>query len=39
LQQVAETGLGDKKGAVIALDPRTGEVLAFAEPSAPSDPE
>jgi len=35
LQQVAETGLGDKKGAVIALDPRTGEVLAFASHPAP----
>jgi penicillin-binding protein 2 len=35
LQQVAETGLGDKKGAVVALDPRTGEVLAFASHPAP----
>ena len=35
LQQVAEEGLGDKKGAVIALDPRTGEVLAFASHPAP----
>jgi len=35
LQQVAENGLGDKKGAVIALDPRTGEVLAFASHPAP----
>jgi len=35
LQQVAETGLGDKKGAVIAMDPRTGEVLAFASHPAP----
>jgi penicillin-binding protein 2 len=35
LQQVAEAGLGDKKGAVIALDPRTGEVLAFASHPAP----
>jgi len=26
---------GDKKGAVIALDPRTGEVLAFASHPAP----
>jgi penicillin-binding protein 2 len=35
LQQVAEAGLGDKQGAVIALDPRTGEVLAFASHPAP----
>jgi penicillin-binding protein 2 len=35
LQQVAEAGLGDKKGAVVALDPRTGEVLAFASHPAP----
>jgi len=35
LQQVAETELGDKKGAVIALDPQTGEVLAFASHPAP----
>jgi penicillin-binding protein 2 len=35
LQQVAENGLGDKKGAVIAIDPRTGEVLAFASHPAP----
>jgi len=35
LQQVAETGLGDKKGAVVAIDPRTGEVLAFASHPAP----
>jgi len=35
LQQVAETELGDKKGAVVALDPRTGEVLAFASHPAP----
>ena len=35
LQQVAETGLGDKKGAVVAMDPRTGEVLAFASHPAP----
>jgi len=35
LQEVAEAGLGDKKGAVIALDPRTGEVLAFASHPAP----
>jgi penicillin-binding protein 2 len=35
LQQVAEAGLGDKKGAVVALDPRTGEILAFASHPAP----
>ncbi|HVM74038.1 MAG TPA: penicillin-binding protein 2 [Candidatus Saccharimonadales bacterium] len=35
LQDVAEKGLGDKRGAVIALDPRTGEVLAFASHPAP----
>ena len=35
LQQVAEAGLGDKKGAVVVLNPRTGEVLAFASHPAP----
>jgi penicillin-binding protein 2 len=35
LQQVAEAGLGDKRGAVVAFDPRTGEVLAFASHPAP----
>ena len=35
LQEVAEKGLGDKQGAVVALDPRTGEVLAFASHPAP----
>ena len=35
LQQVAEAGLGDKKGAVVAIDPRTGEILAFASHPAP----
>ena len=35
LQQVAEAGLGDKRGAVVALDPRTGEILAFASHPAP----
>jgi penicillin-binding protein 2 len=35
LQQVAEAGLGDKQGAVVALNPRTGEVLAFASHPAP----
>jgi len=35
LQDIAEKELGDKKGAVVALDPRTGEVLAFASHPAP----
>jgi penicillin-binding protein 2 len=35
LQQIAEAGLGDKQGAVVALDPQTGEVLAFASHPAP----
>jgi len=35
LQQIAEAGLGDKQGAVVALDPRSGEVLAFASHPAP----
>jgi penicillin-binding protein 2 len=30
LQVVAELALGDKRGAVVALDPNTGEVLAMA---------
>jgi penicillin-binding protein 2 len=30
LQQVAEQALGDRPGAVVALDPRNGEVLAMA---------
>ena len=29
LQQVAEAAFGDKRGALVALDPATGEVLAF----------
>ena len=29
LQQVAEAAFGDKRGALVALDPNTGEVLAF----------
>ncbi len=29
LQMVAEAALGDQEGAIIALDPRTGEVLAM----------
>ena len=35
LQQVAEEGLAGKKGAIVALDPRTGEVLAFVSRPAP----
>ncbi|HET7737772.1 MAG TPA: penicillin-binding transpeptidase domain-containing protein, partial [Tepidiformaceae bacterium] len=34
LQQVAAEGLGDRRGAVVAIDPRTGEVLAMV--SVPS---
>jgi penicillin-binding protein 2 len=30
LQQIAEQSLGPRPGAVVALDPRTGEVLAMA---------
>ena len=29
LQQIAEAALGDRKGAVVAIDPANGEVLAF----------
>ena len=29
LQQIAETAFADKRGALVALDPNTGEVLAF----------
>ena len=29
LQQVAERAFGDRRGALVALDPSTGEVLAF----------
>ncbi len=29
LQQIAEAALGDRKGAVVAIDPATGELLAF----------
>ena len=32
---MAEAGLGDKRGAVVAIDPRTGEILAFASHPAP----
>ncbi len=35
LQVVAETALAGKRGAVVALDPRTGEVLALASHPAP----
>ena len=30
LQKIAEEALGDRKGAVVAIDPGSGEVLAFA---------
>jgi penicillin-binding protein 2 len=30
LQRIAEEALGSRKGAVVAIDPSTGEVLAFA---------
>jgi penicillin-binding protein 2 len=29
LQQVAETTMGDRRGALVAIEPATGEVLAF----------
>jgi penicillin-binding protein 2 len=35
LQQVAEQSLGGRPGAVVALDPRTGEVLAMVSRPAP----
>jgi penicillin-binding protein 2 len=35
LQQVAEQSLGPRPGAVVALDPRTGEVLAMVSHPAP----
>lgn len=35
LQVVAETALAGRKGAVVALDPRTGEVLAMLSHPAP----
>ncbi len=35
LQVVAEQALAGRKGAVVALDPRTGEVLALASHPAP----
>jgi penicillin-binding protein 2 len=37
LQQIAEDNMAGKKGAVVALDPRTGEVLAFVSRPA-ADP-
>jgi penicillin-binding protein 2 len=35
LQEVAEKALADKKGAIVALDPRSGEILAFVSRPAP----
>jgi penicillin-binding protein 2 len=35
LQQIAEAGLAGRKGAVVAMDPRTGEILAFTSRPAP----
>jgi penicillin-binding protein 2 len=35
LQEVAEQAMEGKKGAVVALDPRSGEVLAFVSRPAP----
>src|SRR5580704_9885381 len=35
LQQVAEQSLGARPGAVVALDPRTGEVLAMVSRPTP----
>ena len=35
LQKVAEESLGDRPGAVVALDPRTGEVLAMVSRPTP----
>ena len=29
LQEAAEDALGDRRGSIIALDPKTGEVLAM----------
>ncbi|MBX7145064.1 MAG: penicillin-binding protein 2 [Oligoflexia bacterium] len=34
LQRVAEEGLKDKRGAVVALDPQSGEILAMASSPA-----
>lgn len=35
LQKVAEEALAGKKGAIVAVDPRNGEILAFASQPAP----
>ena len=35
LQKIAEDALAGKKGAVVAIDPRTGEVLALASQPSP----
>jgi penicillin-binding protein 2 len=35
LQQVAEDALAGKKGAIVAMDPQSGEILAFASRPAP----
>ena len=35
LQQIAEDAMAGKKGAVVAMDPRTGEILAFVSRPAP----
>jgi penicillin-binding protein 2 len=35
LQAAAEESLGTRKGAIVALDPRTGEVLAYVSHPAP----
>ena len=39
LQQVAEQSLGQRPGAVVALDPRTGEVLAMVSRPTPDPNE
>ncbi len=35
LQVAAEASLGDKKGAVVAMNPQTGEILAFVSRPSP----
>lgn len=35
VQVAAEAALGDMKGAVVAMDPRTGEILAFVSRPSP----
>ncbi len=35
VQAAAEAALGDKKGAIVALDPQTGEVLAYVSRPSP----